>query len=80
MARSGSRGGLLRDQRATGLRRIGPLQFFGEVWTELRRAEWPTRPESFRLTGIVIALAGAIAVVLGVIDFLFNVLGRFFLG
>lgn len=47
---------------------------------ELRRAEWPTRKESFRLTGIVIALATAIAVALGFIDFLFNILGRSFLG
>jgi preprotein translocase subunit SecE len=56
------------------------VQFFVEVWMELRRAEWPTRKESFRLTGIVIALAAAIAVALGIIDFVFNLLGRSFLG
>ena len=56
------------------------MQFFVEVWMELRRAEWPARRESFRLTGIVIALAAAIAVVLGIIDFMFNLLGRSFLG
>lgn len=80
MARSGLRGGLLRDQRAGVRRRLGPLRFFVEVWLELRRAEWPTRKESFRLTGIVIALASAIAVALGLIDFVFNLLGRSFLG
>ena len=80
MARSGLRGGILRDQRTGARRRLGPVQFFVEVWMELRRAEWPTRKESFRLTGIVIALAAAIAVTLGIIDFLFNLLGRSFLG
>jgi preprotein translocase SecE subunit len=47
---------------------------------ELRRAEWPTRREAIRLTGIVIALAGVIALALGFIDFVFNILGRSFLG
>ena len=52
------------------------MGFFGEVYAELRKAEWPTRQEATRLTGVVIAIAGLVGVILGVLDFLFGLLAR----
>ena len=56
--------------------RMFRMGFFGEVYAELRKAEWPTRQESTRLTGVVIAIAGLVGVILGVLDFLFGLLAR----
>ena len=43
-------------------------RFFGEVIGELRRVTWPTREETMRLTIMVIAVAVAVGIFLGVID------------
>jgi preprotein translocase subunit SecE len=56
--------------------RMFRMGFFGEVFAELRKAEWPTRQESTRLTGVVIAIAGLVGLILGVLDFLFGLLAR----
>ena len=56
-----------------GMFRMG---FFGEVYAVLRKAEWPTRQEATRLTGVVIAVAGLIGAILGLLDFLFSILAR----
>ncbi|MDE2801340.1 MAG: preprotein translocase subunit SecE [Chloroflexota bacterium] len=56
-----------------GMFRLG---FFGEVYAELRKAEWPTRQEATRLTGVVIAVAGLVGAILGLLDFLFSILAR----
>jgi len=45
--------------------------FFQESRRELSRVNWPTREETLRLTGVVIALSVAIAAFLGVFDYLF---------
>ena len=61
-------------------RRLFQWRFFAEVAGELRKAEWPTRQEATRLTGIVIALSGLVAAILGTVDFLFNIVARVLLG
>jgi len=61
-------------------RRLFRWRFLAEVWGELRKAEWPTREEAIRLTGIVIAIAIAVGVILGSIDLVFNLLGGAVLG
>jgi preprotein translocase subunit SecE len=66
----------LRNTRAAAQARLNGWRFFAEVWAELRKAEWPTRQQAIRLTAMVIAISLAVGVLLGVIDFLFNILGR----
>ena len=45
-----------------------------EVISELKKVVWPTRQETQRLTIMVLAIAGAVGVILGVIDFGFTYL------
>jgi preprotein translocase subunit SecE len=49
-----------------------PIRFIRDVIGELRKVSWPTRDEAFRLTGIVLVIAGIIGVILGVLDFGFS--------
>ena len=67
---------LQQSMSSAAQRRMFRLGFFGEVYAELRKAEWPTRQESTRLTGVVIAIAGLVGVILGILDFLFGLLAR----
>lgn len=45
--------------------------FLQESRRELSRVNWPTREETMRLTGVVIAISVAIAAFLGAFDYLF---------
>lgn len=45
--------------------------FLQESRRELKRVNWPTREETLRLTGVVIAISVAVAVFLGAFDYLF---------
>jgi preprotein translocase subunit SecE len=46
--------------------------YFGEIIAELRKVVWPTREETRRLTVMVIIVAGAIGIFLGVMDYAFT--------
>ena len=77
MARQNARRQSLQQSMGSAAQRsMFRLGFFGEVYAELRKAEWPTRQEGTRLTGVVIAVAGLIGVILGLLDFLFSILAR----
>ena len=77
MARQNARRSSLQQSMGSAAQsRMFRMGFFGEVYAELRKAEWPTRQESTRLTGVVIAIAGLVGVILGVLDFLFGLLAR----
>ena len=65
MARVPSIQGRLGQQAA---RRAFSLRFIGETVAELRRVTWPTRPETVRLTVMVIAVAISVGIFLGIID------------
>ena len=52
--------------RAMG--RVNPVNFLQEVFSELRKSVWPTREETARLTVVVIVLAIAVGLFLGVMD------------
>ncbi len=77
MARASTR----RPQNAMSpgaMGRANPVVFMREVFSELQKSVWPSREEVARLTAVVIALAIAIGVFLGVADRLFfQVLNRF---
>ena len=72
MARAPGGSILRRPASSEATRRGGIWQFFGEVVTELKKVTWPSRQETIRLTIMVIAISGAIGVVLGILDLLFN--------
>ncbi len=58
----------------TGGPRTGIFTFFRETIAELRRVTWPTREEAIRLTYVVLAISGSVAVILSVVDLIFNLL------
>jgi preprotein translocase subunit SecE len=62
----------------------GPIasiaDYFGEVISELRKAVWPTREETRRLTVLVIIVATTMGAILGSFDFGFTRLVNVFLG
>jgi preprotein translocase subunit SecE len=56
-------------------KKIGENRFFGylrDTYHELRRVSWPTRSEALNLTGIVIAVTTLLAIILGLMDWLFS--------
>jgi len=57
------------------IRRGSPIQFFRETFSELRKAVWPSREETVRLTYIVIVLSAIAGFILAGLDF---VLGQTF--
>jgi preprotein translocase subunit SecE len=46
--------------------------YLAEVISELKKVVWPTREETRRLTIMVIIIAGAIGVFLGIVDYGFT--------
>ena len=44
------------------------IQFFKEVWAELRKVVWPTRQQTIKYTAVVIVFSVALAVILGAVD------------
>ncbi len=48
--------------------------FLQEAHQELKRVDWPTKNETTRLTAVVIILSLAVALFLGVLDFIFTYL------
>lgn len=76
VAQPAPRRNLLRNTRVAAQARLSGWRFFAEVWGELHKAEWPTRQQAVRLTAMVIAISLAVGILLGAIDFTFNILGR----
>jgi preprotein translocase subunit SecE len=65
MARNSGASGKASTQVA---RRAFNFRFVGETISELRRVTWPSRQETVRLTIMVISVAGAIGLFLGIVD------------
>jgi len=51
------------------IRRGSPLQFFKDTVAELRKATWPTRQETARLTYIVLIISGLVSAILAILDY-----------
>ena len=71
MARASTR----RPQNALtpgAMGRVNPVAFMREVFSELQKSVWPSKEETARLTGVVIALAVAIGIFLGGLDRAFD--------
>ena len=57
------------------------IRFLKEVKRELSKVSWPTRNQIIQYTLVVIAISLAVAVFLGVLDFVFGwILNRFIIG
>jgi preprotein translocase subunit SecE len=48
------------------------VRYLRETWFELKKVSWPTRSEAINLTVIVIAVTTFLAIVLGVMDWVFS--------
>jgi len=48
------------------------VQYFRETWFELKKVSWPTRAEAINLTVIVVVVTTFLALVLGLLDYLFQ--------
>ena len=48
------------------------IRYFRETWFELKKVSWPTRSEAINLTLIVVAVTSFLAIVLGLMDWLFS--------
>jgi preprotein translocase subunit SecE len=48
------------------------VQYLRETWFELKKVSWPTRREATNLTIIVVSVTTFLALVLGVLDWLFQ--------
>ncbi len=48
------------------------VRYVRETWYELRKVSWPTRSEAINLTVIVIVVTSFLAIVLGLLDYLFS--------
>jgi preprotein translocase subunit SecE len=55
------------------------VRWWRESLGELRKVTWPTPPEAWRLTKIVIVVMAVISALLGVLDFAFTRLIAFIL-
>ncbi len=53
-------------------------RFFEEAQQEFRHVNWPTRAEAIRLTSVVIAISLGLALSLGLFDYIFTELLRYF--
>ena len=64
--------GLPRRIGTQAARKAISFRIFGEVVGELRRVTWPTRQETMRLTLMVISVAVAVGIFLGIVDMVFS--------
>ncbi|MFA5986078.1 MAG: preprotein translocase subunit SecE [Parcubacteria group bacterium] len=47
-------------------------QFLREAYGELRRVSWPTREQTIQYTTLVVVISVAIALFLGILDYIFG--------
>lgn len=55
-------------------------RFIREIRSELKKVTWPTREQTIRLTGIVIAFSVVVGLLMGGIDFIFSALIEWMIG
>jgi preprotein translocase subunit SecE len=47
-------------------------QFLREAYGELRRVSWPTREQTIQYTTLVVVISMAVALFLGILDYIFG--------
>lgn len=53
-------------------KRKNPAKYAGEVISELRKVNWPTKQETLRLTGIVLVICIIMGAIMGALDYGFT--------
>ena len=53
------------------------FRYFKETRAEVRKVSWPTRQEALRLTLVVLAVTISMAIILGILDYVFSQLMGF---
>jgi preprotein translocase subunit SecE len=48
------------------------VEFLQDTWFELKKVSWPTRSEAVNLTIIVAAVTTFLALILGILDWIFS--------
>ena len=48
------------------------VRYLRETWFELRKVSWPTRSEAINLTIIVVVVTTFLAIVLGLLDYIYS--------
>lgn len=48
------------------------LRYLKETRAEVKKVNWPTRQEAFRLTLVVLGVTISMAIILGVLDYVFS--------
>jgi preprotein translocase subunit SecE len=56
--------------------RRGVKGFFAEVGRDMKKVSWPTRPETTRLTGVVLAVCAILVTVLTVLGYVSDLIIR----
>ncbi len=54
-------------------------RYFNETIGELRKVNWPTRKEAINLTAVVLVVAVSMSLLLGLMDYVFNLFFQFLL-
>ncbi|MEZ0327699.1 MAG: preprotein translocase subunit SecE [Fimbriimonas sp.] len=57
--------------------RRGLKSFFQDVIREMKKVTWPTKPETNRLTGVVLVVCTGLVVILSVLGELFHLIIQF---
>jgi preprotein translocase subunit SecE len=68
-----------RSATASKVRDNAIIQYFRETYFELKKVSWPTRREAVNLTVIVILVTTFLAIVLGLIDWIYSMIFGLFL-
>lgn len=66
-----TRGARPPSQQRRGFR-LKPPGFLDDIFSELKKVTWPTRQETAYLTMVVLIVATAAGIVLGLVDVVFN--------
>jgi len=60
-----------RDNRPARSERVTPLEYVGEVRSELRRVMWPTRREVINYTIVVLVTLAVVTGLVALLDYVF---------
>ena len=71
----------MTHQTVASKRSSSRFRFFSEIISELKKVVWLTRREAIYLTAVVLVVAAAVGLILGVMDYGFvRLVDKFFLG
>ena len=70
---------MARSATARKVQHNAIIQYFRETYFELKKVSWPTRREAVNLTVIVILVTTFLAIMLGLLDWIYSMIFGLFL-